>query len=61
MKLGKKHLWKVLYSLPSFGSFDETVSEEKNLKNQPIRKKELPMVAMFATDRDEMSFKNLLL
>ena len=25
--------------LPSFGSFDQTVSEEKNLKNQPIRNK----------------------
>jgi hypothetical protein len=25
--------------LPSFGSFGQTVSEEKNLKNQPIRKK----------------------
>jgi hypothetical protein len=25
--------------LPSFGSFSQTVSEEKNLKNQPIRNK----------------------
>jgi hypothetical protein len=25
--------------LPSFGSFGQTVSEEKNLKNQPIRNK----------------------
>jgi hypothetical protein len=27
------------YFLPSFGSFGQTVSEEKNLKNQPIRNK----------------------
>ena len=32
--------------LPSFGSFGQTVSEEKNLKNQPIRNKS-PVVAMF--------------
>jgi hypothetical protein len=29
-KLGRKHLWKVLYKdYPSFGSFGQTVSEEK--------------------------------
>jgi hypothetical protein len=26
-------------SLPSFGSFGQAVSKEKNFKNQPIRKK----------------------
>jgi hypothetical protein len=30
--------------LPSFGSFGQTVSEEKNLKNQPIRNKNRHLV-----------------
>ena len=33
--------------LLSFGSFGQAVSEEKILKNRPIRKKLLPVVAMF--------------
>jgi hypothetical protein len=41
--------------LPSFGSFGHTVSEEKNLKNQPIRKKSRLWQSCLLTDRDEMS------
>ena len=41
--------------LPSFGSFDQTVSEEKNSKNQPIRNKSRLWWPCLLTDRDEMS------
>ena len=41
--------------LPSFGSFDLTVSEEKNLKIQPIRNKNLLWWPYLLTDRDNMS------
>jgi hypothetical protein len=41
--------------LPSFGSFGQTVSEEKNLKNQPIRNKSRLWRSCLLTDRDEMS------
>jgi hypothetical protein len=41
--------------LPSFGSFGQTVSEEKNLKNQPIRNKSRLWRSYLLTDRDEMS------
>jgi hypothetical protein len=41
--------------LPSFGSFDQTVSEEKNLKNQPIRNKNCLWRPCLYTDRDEFS------
>ena len=41
--------------LPSFGSFAQTVSEEKNLKNQPIRNKSRLWRPCLLTDRDEMS------
>jgi hypothetical protein len=80
-KLGRKHLWKVLYGellrpcllmelerneyslkrtahrcfLPSFGSFGHAVSEEKNLKNQPIRNKNRLWWACLLMDRDGMS------
>jgi hypothetical protein len=42
--------------LPNFGSFGQTVSEEKNLKNQPIRNK-VPVVVMFVnrSGRNEQS------
>ena len=40
---------------PSFGSFGQSVSEEKNLKNQPIRYKNCLWCACLLTDRDEMS------
>jgi hypothetical protein len=33
--------------LPSFGSFGQTVSEEKNLKKSANQKQESPVVAMF--------------
>jgi hypothetical protein len=41
--------------LPSFGSFGQTVSEEKNLKNQPIRYKSRLWWSCLLMDRDEMS------
>jgi hypothetical protein len=41
--------------LPSFGSFGQTVSEEKNLKNQPIRNKNRLWRPWLLTDRDGMS------
>jgi hypothetical protein len=41
--------------LPSFGSFGQTVSEEKNLKNQPIRNKNRLWCPCLLTDRDGMS------
>ena len=41
--------------LPSFGSFGQTVSEEKNLKNQPIRNKNRLWRPCLLTDRDGMS------
>jgi hypothetical protein len=41
--------------LPSFGSFGQTVSEEKNLKNQPIRNKRRLWQPCSLTDRDEMN------
>ena len=43
------------YFLPSFGSFGQTVSEEKNLKNQPIRNKSRLWWPCLLTDRDGMS------
>jgi hypothetical protein len=41
--------------LPSFGSFGQTVSEEKNFKNQPIRNKNHLWRSCLLTDRYEMS------
>ena len=41
--------------LPSFSSFGQMVSEEKNLKNQPIRNKSRMWRSCLLTDRDEMS------
>ena len=41
--------------LPSFGSFGQAVSEEKNFKNQPIRNKNRLWWPCLLTDRDEMS------
>jgi hypothetical protein len=41
--------------LPSFGSFGQAVSEEKNLKNQPIRNKSRLWWPCLLSDRDEMS------
>ena len=41
--------------LPSFGSFGQTVSEERNLKNQPIRNKSRLWWSCLLTNRDEMS------
>jgi hypothetical protein len=41
--------------LPCFGSFGQTVSEEKNLKNQPIRNKNRLWWPCLLTDRDGMS------
>jgi hypothetical protein len=41
--------------LPSFGSFGQTVSEDKNLKNQPIRNKSCLWRPCLLTDLDGMS------
>ena len=41
--------------LPSFGSFGETVSEEKNLKYQQIRKNNRLGRPCLLMDQDEMS------
>jgi hypothetical protein len=41
--------------LPSFGSFGQAVSEEKNLKNQPIRNKSRLWQPCLLMDRDEMN------
>ena len=41
--------------LPSFGSFGQAVSEEKNLKNQPIRNKNCLWWPCLSMDRGEMS------
>jgi hypothetical protein len=41
--------------LPSFGLFGQTVSEKKNLKNQPIRNKNRLWQPCLLTDRDGMS------
>jgi hypothetical protein len=41
--------------LLSFGSFDQTASEEKNFKNHPIRNKSCLWRSCLLTDRDEMS------
>ena len=39
----------------SYGSFSQTVSEKKNLKNQPIRNKNRLWWPCLLTDRDELS------
>jgi hypothetical protein len=41
--------------LPSFGSFGQTASEEKNFKNHPIRNKSCLWRSCLLTDRDKMS------
>jgi hypothetical protein len=41
--------------LPSFGSFGQTVSEEKNFKHQPIRNKNCLWQPCLYMDRDEIS------
>ena len=41
--------------LPSFGSFGQAVSEEKILRNRPIRNKNCLWRPCLLTDRDEMS------
>jgi hypothetical protein len=46
-------LWE-LVNLPSFGSFGKAVSEEKNLKNQPIRNKSRLWWPCLLMDRDEI-------
>ena len=42
-------------SLPSFGSFDKAVSEEKIKKNRPIRNKNCLWRPCLLMDRDKMS------
>jgi hypothetical protein len=50
-------LWRTTHRcyLPSFGSFGQTVSDEKNFKNQPIRNKSRLWRPCLLMDRDEMS------
>jgi hypothetical protein len=45
----EQSLWKIFYrcSLPSFGSFGQAVSEEKNFFKLTNQKQELPVSAMF--------------
>ena len=44
--------------LPSFGSFGQAVSEEKNFKNKPIRNKSRLWPPCLLTDRDEICNRN---
>jgi hypothetical protein len=44
--------------LPGFGSYGQTVSEEKNLKNQPMRNKNRLWRPCLLTDRNGMSNPN---
>jgi hypothetical protein len=59
--LGRNEQWqqRTFHScfLPSFGSFGETVSEEKNLKKTANQKQESPVAAMFVSvsGRNEQS------
>jgi hypothetical protein len=41
--------------LPSFGSFGQVISEEKNFKKQPIRNKNCLWQPCLLMDRDEIS------
>jgi hypothetical protein len=52
---GNSCFWSHRCFLPSFGSFGQTVSEEKNFKNQPIRNKSHLWRSCLLMDRDEMS------
>jgi hypothetical protein len=53
LKLGRKHLWKVFYKdwhrcfQPTFGSFGQVVSEEKNFFKSTNQKQVLPVADMF--------------
>ena len=42
------------YFLPSFGSFDQAISEENIFRNRPIRNKNCLWRPCLLTDRDEM-------
>jgi hypothetical protein len=44
--------------LPSFGSFGQAVSEEKNFKNKPIRNKSRLWRPCLLMDRDEICNRN---
>jgi hypothetical protein len=61
LKLGRKHLWKVLYEetfhrcfLLSFSSFGQAVSEKKIFFKLTNQKQEFPVAAMFVNGSEEM-------
>ena len=53
----EQSLWRTFhrYFLPSFGSFGHAVTEEKILRNRPIRNKNCLWWPRLLMDRDEMS------
>jgi hypothetical protein len=55
--MGIAHSVLILFLIgrPSFGSFGQTVSEEKNLKNHPMRNKNHLWWPYLLTDQDGMS------
>jgi hypothetical protein len=64
MKLGKKHIWKVLYrglsiyasyQVSSFGLFGQAVPEKKIFRNSPIRIFFCLWWSCLLTDWDKMS------
>ena len=59
LRQARTHSWQWLFRnlcfLPNFSTFGQTVSERKNIKNQPIRYKNRLWRPCLLTGRDEMS------